>query len=101
MRRGFPPAVWLMRYVSNKPFPRALNLGFVGLLIPHLARLLVGADHRRVLPSSALLGASLLLLADLVSRLAVLPAELPIGIVTSLIGAPFFLWLLLVRRPSA
>jgi len=75
-------------------------IGFVGLLVPHLARLLVGADHRRVLPSSALLGASLLLLADLISRLAVLPAELPIGIVTSLLGAPFFLWLLLARRNS-
>lgn len=73
-------------------------IGFVGLLVPHLARLLVGADHRRLLPSAALLGASLLLLADLLARLVVLPAELPIGVVTSLLGAPFFLWMLLKRR---
>lgn len=73
-------------------------IGFVGLLVPHLARMLVGADHRRLLPTATILGASLLLLADLVARLVVLPAELPIGVVTSFIGAPFFLWLLLRRR---
>ncbi|MGE5145494.1 MAG: FecCD family ABC transporter permease, partial [Candidatus Eiseniibacteriota bacterium] len=67
---------------------------FVGLVVPHLLRLVVGADHRVILPGSALLGAILLLGADIVARLLVVPAELPIGIVTSLIGGPFFLWLL-------
>jgi iron complex transport system permease protein len=69
-------------------------IAFVGLVVPHLLRLVVGPDHRVVLPGSALLGASLLIGADIVARLLVVPAELPIGIVTSLIGGPFFLWLL-------
>lgn len=71
-------------------------IGFVGLLVPHLMRLLVGPDHRRLLPAAALGGAILLLLADLCARLLLAPAELPIGIVTALLGAPCFL-LLLVR----
>jgi iron complex transport system permease protein len=70
-------------------------IGFVGLVVPHLVRLLLGADHRRVLPASMLLGAGLLLLADVVARLVVSPAELPIGIITAVLGAPFFLGLLL------
>ncbi len=73
-------------------------IGFIGLVVPHLVRLLVGPDHRVLLPASALAGASLLLLADLAARLALAPAELPIGIVTALIGAPFFLYLLLRGR---
>lgn len=70
-------------------------IGFVGLVVPHLVRLLLGADHRQVLPASMLLGAALLLLADVVARLVIAPAELPIGILTALLGAPFFLILLL------
>jgi len=70
-------------------------IGFVGLVVPHLIRLAAGPDHRLLLPASVLLGASLLLLADLFARTVVIPAELPIGIVTALAGAPFFLWLLL------
>jgi iron complex transport system permease protein len=73
-------------------------IGFIGLVVPHLVRLLVGPDHRVLLPASALAGASLLLLADLFARLILSPAELPIGIVTALIGAPFFLYLLLRGR---
>jgi iron complex transport system permease protein len=73
-------------------------IGFVGLVVPHLARLLVGTDHRWLLPTSAILGAALLLTADLGARLLVLPAELPIGILTSALGGPFFLGLLLVHR---
>ncbi|QNH08284.1 iron ABC transporter permease [Pseudomonas sp. B11D7D] len=73
-------------------------IGFIGLVVPHLMRLLVGPDHRLLLPASALAGASLLLLADLVARLALAPAELPIGIVTALIGAPFFIYLLVRGR---
>ncbi|MGP9822738.1 FecCD family ABC transporter permease [Salinarimonas sp. NSM] len=73
-------------------------IGFVGIVVPHLLRLVVGPDHRVLLPASALLGAGLLVGADLVARTVVAPAELPIGIVTAAIGAPFFLWLLLRRR---
>ncbi|MDV9032456.1 iron ABC transporter permease [Pseudomonas sp. RAC1] len=72
-------------------------IGFVGLVVPHLVRLLAGPDHRVLLPASLLAGGALLLFADLVARLALAPAELPIGIVTAFIGAPFFLFLL-VRR---
>lgn len=71
------------------------TIGFVGLVIPHLLRLIIGPNHRRLIPLSAILGASLLLGADLISRTLVAPAELPIGIITTIIGGPFFLWLLL------
>lgn len=70
------------------------GIGFVGLLIPHLARLLVGADHRRVLWVAVLLGAAFLPIADIAARLLRAPAELPIGIITAAVGAPFFLSLL-------
>jgi iron complex transport system permease protein len=73
-------------------------IGFVGIVVPHLLRLLIGPDNRYLLPASALLGASLLLLADAVARTIVAPAELPIGIVTAMAGAPFFLWILLRKR---
>jgi len=69
-------------------------IGFVGLVVPHILRLFFGPDHRSLLPASALLGASLLLWADLFARTVVIPAELPIGIVTSMLGGPFFLWIL-------
>jgi iron complex transport system permease protein len=69
-------------------------IGFVGLVVPHLLRLLIGPDHRRLLPGSALLGAALLLAADTVARTVVAPAEMPIGIITAAVGAPFFLALL-------
>ncbi len=73
-------------------------IGFVGLVTPHLVRLAIGPDHRYLLPTSALLGGCLLLLADMAARTVVLPAELPIGIVTACFGGPFFLWLLARRR---
>ncbi|MDD2057324.1 iron ABC transporter permease [Pseudomonas sp. GD03860] len=73
-------------------------IGFIGLVVPHLVRLLSGPDHRVLLPASLLAGAALLLFADLIARLALAPAELPIGIVTAFIGAPFFLYLLLRGR---
>lgn len=72
-------------------------IGFIGLVAPHMARLIVGPAHRWLLPASAALGAALVLMADLAVRLAVPPAEPPIGLATSLIGGPFFLWLLLTR----
>lgn len=73
-------------------------IAFVGVVVPHLVRMAAGPDHRIVLPGSALLGASLLLVADSLARVIVIPAELPIGLMTSLIGSPFFLWLLLHRK---
>ncbi len=73
-------------------------IGFVGLVVPHLLRLIIGPDHRFLIPNSILLGALLLLASDLFARMAVIPAELPIGIVTSTIGAPFFLWLLIRNK---
>ncbi|WP_194774193.1 FecCD family ABC transporter permease [Pararhodonellum marinum] len=71
------------------------TIGFVGLVVPHLIRLLYGADHRLVLPGAFLLGAILLTLADLLARTVVMPAEMPIGIITAMIGAPFFIWLIM------
>ncbi|CAH0242570.1 FecCD family ABC transporter permease [Plantibacter cousiniae (nom. nud.)] len=76
------------------------GIAFVGLVVPHIARLLVGADHRRMLPATALLGAIFLLLADLVARTVRAPAELPIGVITAAVGAPFFLWLLTSGRTA-
>jgi iron complex transport system permease protein len=73
-------------------------IGFVGLLVPHIARLLVGPDLRRMLPLSMLLGCLVLLLADWISRLIVAPSELPIGIVTALFGSPFFVYQLLKQK---
>ncbi|MFE6667850.1 FecCD family ABC transporter permease [Streptomyces sp. NPDC057697] len=73
-------------------------IGFVGLMVPHAARLVVGASHRRLLPVTALGGAVFLLLADLLARTVAAPREIPAGVVTALVGGPFFLWLL--RRSS-
>lgn len=69
-------------------------IGFAGLVVPHLIRLIAGPAHRILLPASALAGACVLLAADLVARTVVIPAELPIGVLTALLGGPFFLWLL-------
>lgn len=73
-------------------------VGFVGIIVPHLLRLMIGPGHRWLLPCSALLGGMLLLAADTISRTIVAPAEMPIGIITAIIGAPFFLMLLLRQR---
>jgi iron complex transport system permease protein len=73
-------------------------IGFVGLVIPHIVRLLVGSDHRRVLPAGVLIGASFMVLADLLARTIVAPQEMPIGVITAFIGAPALL-LLIRRRP--
>jgi iron complex transport system permease protein len=72
-------------------------IGFIGIVVPHLVRLLVGGDHRIVLPASALFGASFLIGCDLVARTVLAPVEIPVGVVTAMIGGPFFLWLL-VRK---
>lgn len=73
-------------------------IGFIGIVVPHLVRLMVGADHRLVLPASAFFGAAFLVACDVVARTALAPMELPVGIVTAMIGGPFFLWLLVRRR---
>jgi iron complex transport system permease protein len=72
-------------------------IGFVGLVVPHLVRMWLGADHRAVLPGSVLAGALLLLVADTLARSLVAPAEMPVGLLTSLLGAPWFLWLIFRR----
>jgi iron complex transport system permease protein len=74
------------------------GIGFVGLMVPHCVRLVVGADHRRLLPAVALAGAIFLVWADVLARTIVAPEEVPIGIVTAFAGAPFFLWLMRSRR---
>lgn len=76
------------------------GVGFVGLMIPHIVRLLVGPDHRRVLPLSALLGGAYLLLVDIGARTISRPLELPLGILTAVLGVPFLLWLLRRNSPS-
>ena len=72
-------------------------IGFIGIVVPHLVRLMVGSDHRVVLPASACFGAAFLVACDLIARTVLAPIELPVGIVTALIGGPFFLWLLIRR----
>ncbi|NEO33284.1 MAG: iron ABC transporter permease [Symploca sp. SIO3C6] len=69
-------------------------IGFVGLMMPHIVRLFVGSDHRRVLPMSILMGAIFLIWADVLARVILAPEELPIGIITAICGAPFFIWLM-------
>ena len=80
----------------------AVSLGgpvlFVGIIVPHIVRRMVGADHRVVLPASALFGATFLIGCDLIARTIVAPVEMPVGIITAIIGGPFFLWLLFRRR---
>lgn len=73
-------------------------IGFIGLMVPHIMRLLVGPDHRRLLPAAALFGALLLLVADTVARTVIAPAEIPVGIITAATGGPFFLYLLRNRK---
>jgi iron complex transport system permease protein len=74
-------------------------VAFIGIVVPHLVRLMVGVDHRVVLPAAALFGAAFLIVCDLIARTIIAPVELPVGIITAVIGGPFFLWLL-VRKSS-
>lgn len=74
------------------------GIGFIGLVIPHLLRLCIGPDHRFLLPGSALLGAILLVGSDLLARTAAAPLEIPVGVITAFLGAPFFLWLVWKQR---
>jgi len=73
-------------------------IGFIGLIVPHLGRMLVGPNHRYLLPLSMIIGALLLLAADMIARTVVAPLDMPVGIVTALIGSPFFIWLLIKQK---
>jgi iron complex transport system permease protein len=73
-------------------------IGFIGIIVPHLVRLMVGADHRLVLPASMCIGAAFLVLCDALARTLLSPMELPVGIITALIGGPFFLWMLVRKQ---
>lgn len=75
-------------------------IGFVGLVVPHVMRMCIGSDHRWLLPGATLAGAILMLLADTLARTVVAPAEMPVGLLTSLLGAPWFLWLILRRQDN-
>lgn len=76
------------------------SIGFVGLVVPHVVRSVVGADHRRVIPLSVFVGAIFLIWVDVAARMLDAPGEIPIGIITSMLGAPFFLWMIRVRKYS-
>jgi ABC-type Fe3+-siderophore transport system permease subunit len=76
-------------------------IGVVGLVVPHISRLLIGADHRRVIPASLILGATYLIGVDIVARSLFAPSEIPVGVVTAMLGTPFFLWLIRRRGSSA
>lgn len=91
-------AILLVAAATGAAVAASGGIGFVGIVVPHILRLASGPDHQMLLPNSALLGASLLLAADILSRTVIAPAELPIGIVTAIFGAPVFLWILLSRR---
>jgi iron complex transport system permease protein len=75
-------------------------IGFIGLIIPHMTRLLVGPDHRILIPTSALLGAIVLIICDTLARTLMSPAEIPVGIITALLGSPFFVYLLIKRKKT-
>jgi len=75
-------------------------IGFIGLVVPHIGRRLVGSEHALLLPIAGLIGAILLVVADLIARLLIAPAEIPVGVITALLGGPFFLYLLLVKRDA-
>ncbi|WP_343245974.1 iron ABC transporter permease [Streptomyces sp. SID5785] len=84
----------LVSLVTGVLVAAAGPIGFVGLMLPHTTRLLVGGDHRRVLPTAALAGAAFLVLADIAARTVAAPQEIPVGVLTALCGGPFFLWLM-------
>ncbi|MGW3496621.1 FecCD family ABC transporter permease [Streptomyces sp. NPDC001020] len=84
----------LISLVTGVLVAAAGPIGFVGLMLPHIVRLVVGGDHRRVLPAAALGGAAFLVLADIAARTVAAPTEIPVGVLTALCGGPFFLWLM-------
>lgn len=93
-------AVVLAALATGAAVAVAGSISFIGLVVPHIVRLLAGPDHHRVLPACALVGATLLILADLLARMVAMPAEVPVGLITALAGGPFFL-VLIVRTHHA
>jgi iron complex transport system permease protein len=75
-------------------------IGFICMMVPHMCRLLIGSDHRWLAPASALFGGSFLIICDTLARTIIAPAEIPVGVITTLLGGPFFLWLLIKSRHS-
>ena len=94
-------AIVLIAAMTGAAVAFAGVVGFVGIVVPHLLRLVIGPGHRKLLPASAILGATLMLVADTAARTLAAPAEVPIGVLTALVGAPFFLVLLLRQRGLA
>jgi len=93
---GYVAGSWMVGWTTSLTGP----IGFVGLIVPHALRLKLGADHRMLLPCSFFLGAAFLCLCDTISRVALAPTEIPVGVITALCGGPFFIWLLRTRRRS-
>ena len=73
-------------------------IGFIGMMVPHICRLIVGTDHRWLIPASLMFGGGFLVVCDTIARLIIAPAEIPVGVITTLLGGPFFLWLLIRSR---
>jgi iron complex transport system permease protein len=99
------PRLMLAGYVAGSFMAGSMTaltgpIGFVGLIVPHAVRLRLGADHRILIPCSCLLGAAFLVFCDTVSRTALAPTEVPVGVVTAMLGGPFFIWLLRSKRRS-
>ena len=86
--------------VKISPVPVAFTgiIGFVGLIAPHISRIIIGSDYRYLIPASSLIGALLLLISDTIARNIIAPTELPVGIITSFIGVPFFLYLIIKQK---
>jgi iron complex transport system permease protein len=104
---GFDPGTLILRLLVLNTLMVAVAtamvgvIAFVGLVIPHILRMLRSSDYRFLVPASALLGAALMEIVDVVARIVVAPAELPIGIITAVVGAPIFLWILLRDRQAS
>jgi iron complex transport system permease protein len=92
-----PLVALLVTVMTGTAVAVAGTIGFVGLITPHAIRLILGPDHRMLIPASGLAGASFLVVADTLARTVIAPAELPVGIVTAVVGGPFFLYILLAR----
>jgi iron complex transport system permease protein len=73
-------------------------IGFIGMMVPHMCRLMMGHDHRWLIPSSFMFGGAFLVVCDTLARLLLAPSEIPVGVITTLLGGPFFIWLLIRSR---
>ncbi len=96
MRLSFVMGSFLTAVITSMTGP----IGFIGLIVPHALRFIVGADHRLLIPASFCVGAGFLMICDTVARTAMAPAEIPVGVITAMLGGPFFIWLLRTKRTS-